>query len=91
MECLEPEKVPSTAARNPRKKRQREEDAEYAEVVQCALQTMQAISATDTWTELGNFVASNGREFAGENGQLAKQFKIAISETIVKFQMDFAR
>ncbi|XP_017472694.1 PREDICTED: uncharacterized protein LOC108363745 isoform X1 [Rhagoletis zephyria] len=71
-------------------KRQRQEDSEYAKVVESALQTMNSAAKSDPWDDMGNFVASNGREFAAENIQLSKRFKIAINEVVLNYQKEFA-
>lgn len=72
-------------------KRQRQEDSEYAKVVESALQTMNSAAKSDPWDDMGNFVASNGRELAAENTQLSKRFKIAINEVVLNYQKEFAR
>ncbi|XP_036320448.1 uncharacterized protein LOC118734961 [Rhagoletis pomonella] len=71
-------------------KRQRQEDSEYAKVVESALQTMNSAAKSDPWDDMGNFVASNDREFAAENIQLSKRFKIAINEVVLNYHKEFA-
>ncbi|XP_049302115.1 uncharacterized protein LOC125775497 isoform X1 [Bactrocera dorsalis] len=83
--------TPSTSRPNLRKRRVEKNDDGYIEVVQRALETLTSATKTDAWDDLGNFVASNGREWDQESPQLAREFKQDICELIFKYQQKFTR
>ncbi|XP_049316693.1 uncharacterized protein LOC125779393 [Bactrocera dorsalis] len=81
--------TPSTSRPNSRKRRFEKTNDRYIEVVQRALETLTSATKTDAWDDLGNFVASNGREWDQESPQLDREFKQDICELIFKYQQKF--
>ncbi|XP_039968157.1 uncharacterized protein LOC120779869 [Bactrocera tryoni] len=59
---------------NARRRRAQRDDDEYIQVVKRALETLTSATKSNAWDDLGNFVSSNGREWAQESSQLAKEY-----------------
>lgn len=50
-----------------------------------AIETMQSRKRYDTWDSLGNFVATNARDWHAEFPLLAAEFRQSVMQTIVEF------
>ncbi|XP_036322783.1 uncharacterized protein LOC118735996 isoform X2 [Rhagoletis pomonella] len=83
--------TPSTSRAAGVRRRVQKDDDGFSEVVERALETMSAAGKSDAWDDLGNFIASNGREWAAESPQLAKEFKADMYEMVFNYQEKFAR
>ncbi|XP_067625792.1 uncharacterized protein [Eurosta solidaginis] len=90
-DCDDSMSTPSTSRGSVSRRRAKKDGNGFSEVMERALETMSTAAKADAWDDLGNFVASNGREWSTELPQLGKEIKAELYELILKYQNKFAR
>ncbi|XP_067634932.1 uncharacterized protein [Eurosta solidaginis] len=90
-DCDDSMSTPSTSRGSVSRRRAKKDEDGFSEVMERSLETMSTAAKADAWDDLGNFVASNGREWSTELPQLGKEFKAELYELVLKYQNKFAR